>query len=410
MDSTRKKKIIVASAAFLFLKLNEKKRRRRRRWWMTSIFRDRENRNASELLLTLTQEDSGHFTNFSRMTATDFEELLQLIGPKIVKKDTYYREAIPAKERLSVTLRFLATGDSYASLSYLFKFSKQVIATIIPEVCAAIIDALRHEIKTPTSREEWLKISEDYYNLWNFPHCLGAIDGKHIALQAPINSGSDYLNYKSHFSIVLMAVVDANYKFIYADVGCQGRISDGGVFKNTSFYLDMESNSLNLPEEAPLPTTNSVAPYVFVADDAFPLMKNIMKPYTGSWEKGTKERAFNYRLSRARRIVENAFGILSSVFRVFRKPMLLNPDKATLVVLACLYLHNFLRNRKNYNNFTEKSGVEKKSTQGNDYQERSAFSSFRCIPRKTAENVKKIRDTFAEFCKTERVSWQDDYE
>jgi len=85
----------------------------------------------------------------------------------------------------------------------------------------------------PTETNEWLKISADYEEKWNFPHCLGALDGKHILLQAPINSGSEFINYKGHFSIVLMALVDADYSFIYINAGCQGRISDGGVFKNT---------------------------------------------------------------------------------------------------------------------------------------------------------------------------------
>lgn len=81
-----------------------------------------------------------------------------------------------------------------------------------------------------------------YEETWNFPHCLGAIDGKHIQLQAPIGSGSEYFNYKNTFSVVLMAVVDANYNFIYANVGCQGRISDGGVFRNTSFSKLLDEN------------------------------------------------------------------------------------------------------------------------------------------------------------------------
>lgn len=68
--------------------------------------------------------------------------------------------------------------------------------------------------------------------MWDFSHCLGAMDGKHVMLQALIHSGSDFYNYKSTFSIVLFAVVDARYNFIYADIGCQDRISDGGVFKN----------------------------------------------------------------------------------------------------------------------------------------------------------------------------------
>jgi hypothetical protein len=82
---------------------------------------------------------------------------------------------------------------------------------------------------------------------------------------------------------------------------------------------------------------------VFVADDAFPLHSNILKPYPGYQIKGSMEKIFNYRKSRARTVVENVFGILSSVFRVLRKPILLDANKAQIITLACVYLHNFLR-------------------------------------------------------------------
>lgn len=88
----------------------------------------------------------------------------------------------------------------------------------------------------PSTPDEWEKIAEKFEEIWNFPHCIGAIDEKHITLQAPMNSGSDFYNYKSHFSIVLMTVADADYNFIFVNIGCQGRISDGGVFKNCELY------------------------------------------------------------------------------------------------------------------------------------------------------------------------------
>lgn len=262
-------------------------------------------------------------------------------------------------------------------------------------------------------------MSEDFFRLWNFPHCIGAFDGKHIGIQAPKNSGSEYFNYKSFFSIVLMAAVDANYKFIYADVGCQGRISDGGVIRNTSFYQDLHKQALGLPNPQPLPVTNIIAPYVFVADDAFPLEEHFMKPYSGSWEKGTKERALNYRLSRARRIVENAFGIMSSVFRVLRRPMLLEPRKASLVTLACVYLHNFLKNsRHSANIYAPPGSVDAYDENGEliegawrrEIQDLTSFHPLQNLPRRSLEDVKKIRDTFADYCRIDRVPWQDKYE
>lgn len=169
------------------------------------------------------------------------------------------------------------------------------------------------------------------------------MDGKHVIIQSPINSGTEFFNYKGTFSIVLFALVDANYNFLFADFGCQGRISDGGVFKNSLLHKKLVKGELGIPNPQPLPGRDRPVPYVFVADDAFGLHDNIMKPYPGIQEKGSEKRIFNYRLSRARRVVENVFGILSAKFRVLRKPLLLQPDKAEKVVLACAYMHNFLR-------------------------------------------------------------------
>lgn len=95
----------------------------------------------------LLTESSGEFENFVRMSFVDFEYLLNKVAPVIVKQDTQLRHAIPPKVRLAITLRFLATGDSYRSLHFLFKVSSQLISTIIPEVCAAINEALKDQIK-----------------------------------------------------------------------------------------------------------------------------------------------------------------------------------------------------------------------------------------------------------------------
>lgn len=193
----------------------------------------------------------------------------------------------------------------------------------------------------PKNEKEWISIAHDYNNKWNFPHCLGVIYGKHIVIQCPEHSGSEFYNYKGTFSIVLMALVDANYIFSYIDIGYQGRTCDGGVFRNTSLHKKLEQNELNIPKDEPLPSKTEMMPYVFIGDGAFALSKYTMKPYSGVYEKGNSKRIFNYRLSRARRIVENVFGIMSSVFRVLLNENRVTDITMTLLGIAAALLYNY---------------------------------------------------------------------
>jgi hypothetical protein len=186
-----------------------------------------------------------------------------------------------------------------------------------------------------------------------------------VQIKIPDSSGSVYFNYKGIFSIVLLRVANANHNFIYADVGCQGQISDGGVFKYTSLYEKIEQGKLNLPAEEALPGMTNPVPFVFVADDAFALATHIMKPYPG-YKPGASspERILNYRLNRARRITENVFGIVSSKFSVLLKPIALQPVES--VVLSYIYLHNLLhRNSVSRGFYTPSGSFDLEDTDGN---------------------------------------------
>lgn len=197
-----------------------------------------------------------------------------------------------------------------------------------------------------------MTIAKDFEELWQFPHVLGAIDGKHIAITAPANEGSMYFNYKGFHSIILLAVADAHYKFIYIDIGCNGRISDGGVYKNSSLYrLLNKEKKLNVPSASIIPGTKKIIPYFFIGDDAFALSDNIMKPYPRGRNLSVKERVYNYRICRARRVIENAFGIMSSIFRILRRTMEISVINTEVIVKACCVIHNYLREKKiNYVN------------------------------------------------------------
>ena len=129
-----------ACAAFIIIAANAEKRKRR--WWQRDFLKHGTS-HGDNLMSKLLLNDGSSFRNFVRLTKSDFEELLCLVAPKISKNNTNYRAAISPSIRLAVTLRYLATGDSFTSLMYLFKLSKQSISSIVPEVCEAIIEVLK---------------------------------------------------------------------------------------------------------------------------------------------------------------------------------------------------------------------------------------------------------------------------
>ncbi len=139
-----------------------------------------------------------------------------------------------------------------------------------------------------------------------------------------------------------MAVVDASYKFIYVDVGGNGRASDGGVFQSCTLRHALEQHLASIPLSSNLRGTDVLMSYHLLGDDAFPLCDYIMKPFPFR-NMTPQQRIFNYRLSRCRRTVENAFGIMTSKFRVFLSSIQLQPDKVDKLVLAACVLHNYLR-------------------------------------------------------------------
>jgi len=107
----------------------------------------------------------------------------------------------------------------------------------------------------------WLKIAKEFNERANFPNCLGAVDGKYIRIIKPERSGSLYMNYKHYFSIGLLAIADANYKFIYVDVGSYGKDSDSTIFKNSALWENLKKNNLNIPASTTVPGTGLIFHY-----------------------------------------------------------------------------------------------------------------------------------------------------
>lgn len=181
-------------------------------------------------------------------------------------------------------------------------------------------------------------------------------------------------------------------------MGVNGRVSDGGVFNACRLYQNMQNNTLNLPNPRALPGRTGKIPYVFIADDAFALSEHMMKPFP---QRGLtyENRIYNYRLSRARRMVECAFGILANRWRVLLQKMHLSPDKVELIVLTCVVLHNFLANENV--NYTE--GFD-------DFDPTQLLPQItKQVGNKSKTSAQAIREEFKNYFNSQSgaVPWQD---
>ncbi|XP_071534104.1 uncharacterized protein [Panulirus ornatus] len=208
-------------------------------------------------------------------------------------------------------------------------------------------------------------------------------------------SCSMYHNYKKFFSTVLLAMCDTNYSFTYVDIGAYGKSSDPAVFHNSMLYKKLMENTMNLPDAKPIFSNNTTClPHVIVGDEAFGIMKHIMRPYSGK-HLTYKKKIFNYRLSRARQYIECTFGILANKWRIFHRPLNVEMLFAENIIKAYCILHNYVRERDGYKfEDTLFEAPMADLTEGN--------------ATRGSVSANQARDMYADYFVTEgRCAWQD---
>ena len=170
------------------------------------------------------------------------------------------------------------TGDAITTIAYNFRIGVLKARHIILDVCTAIWDALASIHKPVPSEVEWHTIADDFFTRWSFPNCIGAIDGKHVMIQCPFNSGSLFYNYKSYFSFVLLVVTLADYRFVMVDIGAYGSSNGSGVLNNTALFKCLKKKKLGIPPSKQLPNDakETCVPHVLLGDEPFPLHYDLM--------------------------------------------------------------------------------------------------------------------------------------
>lgn len=136
-------------------------------------------------------------------------------------------------------MHYLARGSKEQLIVFEFKLGRSTVSFVIDEVCKELWDVLANFAQPPSAKNEWEKISDGFFELWNIPQCIGAIDWTHVAcisLRKPAFSGSLWHNYKGLFSMVLLTICDAWYCFSFADVVEYGSNNDSGVLNNSQMW------------------------------------------------------------------------------------------------------------------------------------------------------------------------------
>ena len=276
--------------------------------------------------------------NNFRVSRATFEYLCIKLRPFISKSDTVMRKAVTTEKRVALTLWFLATGSEYRTIGHLFGIAKSTVCVATKEVCTYIVDKLLPEYIRMPQANALKEVVSSFASEYNFPQCVGAVDGTHIPITSPQECPADYFNRKGWHSVIMQGTVNNRGLFIDVYIGWPGRVHDARVFVNSSLFKKGRDEVLfpNWIKKM----GNKDVPLVLLGDPAYPLLSWLMKPFTDNGHLTTQQRNFNYRLSRARVVVEHSYGRLKGRWRCLLKRLDVKVEDVPQLVAACCVLHN----------------------------------------------------------------------
>ena len=258
------------------------------------------------------------FKKTLRISRGTFQHILNHIR-HLLTRENINEASISPEERLAICLYRLGRGDYYHTISQMLGLGIATICIIVSEVSHGLVSCLWANKVTkhlPTTEEMFINKMVDMEELWQFPYCWAAVDGCHIPIKCPpggLESCKEYHNFKNFYSVVLMAFVDAKYRFIWASCGFPGNSHDAVVLQSTDLWQQMKEGDF-IPKIGKEVHGKTVPPLI-LGDSAFPFQTWLIKPYTNA-VLTPKQLYFNYRLSRARMVTEGAYGQLKGRWRV----------------------------------------------------------------------------------------------
>ena len=266
-----------------------------------------------------------------------FNRILNLLGHRLVRQPSRFRDPLPPEEILALGLYRLGHGNSYVTIGPSFNLGKATAIEAVQDVVEALYEIRNEYIKFPETEAETVAATETFTELSELPNIVGAIDGSHVTIKAPKDSAGDYFSRYQQHDFIIQAVVNGRKLFLDFACGYPGSMHDARVSRRSAIFGSAERREIL---SAPTANINGhqVGPYL-VGDSVYPLCPWLMKPYP----EGTRDRdeiKFNKELSSARVKVECAFGLLRSPWRVLQKRFDSGIDFAVKTTTACAILHN----------------------------------------------------------------------
>ena len=264
--------------------------------------------------------------------------LCEQLRPHIERQDTRLRRAISVERRLAITIWCLATCAEYRTIGHLFGVARCTVCVIVHDTCNAIVRTLQSKYISFPVGDDLQGVIDGFQTKWQMVQCAGAIDGCHIPVRPPAMNHTDYYNRKGWYSVILQAVVDDKYLFRDVMVGWPGSVHDARVLAKSRFYRRVANKEILNSNSCDV-LGRDVLPFL-LGDSAYPLSVWLMKPFPHNAVLTSSQHTFNYRLSRARIVVENAFGRLKARWRRLMKQNDMEIAHVPQVVVACCILHN----------------------------------------------------------------------
>ena len=272
-----------------------------------------------------------------RMSRDTFQYLCNQLRPLIQKQNTRMRRCVSTERRVAITLWVLATSGEYRSVAHLFGLARCTVCKIVNETYRAIVRKLLPVYIRFPSGDALKEVVEGFKDKLGVPQCAGSIDGSHIPVTPPAMNHTDYYNRKGWYSMLVQAVVDHNYLFRDLCIGWPGSVHDARVLANSCIFKKVMSGELLQGE---VQVSGKTLRTFLIGDSAYPLLPWLVKPFPFSSSLNSQQKKYNYRLSRARVVVEIAFGRLKARWHRLAKKIDMHIDNVPHIIAACCVLHN----------------------------------------------------------------------